>query len=55
MSALNEAAGDGRLITPSVKSLTDTYSEEELFSITSDEVKQAEDKLQEAAAIEWPN
>ena len=52
MSALNEAAGDGRFITPSVKSLTVAYSEGELFSMTSDEVKQAEDKLQEAAAIE---
>ena len=52
MSVLNEAAEDGRLFTSSVKSLTETYSEEELFSMISDEVKQAENKLQETAAIE---
>ena len=50
MSALNEAAGDGHF-TPSVKSLTETYAEEDLFSMTSNGVKQGEDKLQEVAAI----
>ena len=49
MSSLKEAVGDGRFVTPSVRTVTEAYSKE-LFNMRSDEVKQAE-KLQQEAAI----
>ena len=45
MSVLNEAVGDSHFISPPIKKLTEAYSEEQLFTMKSDEVKQAQEQL----------
>ena len=50
LASTNEAVGDGRFIKPSLKTLKDAYSDEELFQINTEEVKQVEEWLYKAAA-----
>ena len=50
MASLNEAVGDGRFISPDVRSLRDVYSSEQLFAMSPDEIACAEKLLQEEAA-----
>ena len=52
MASLNEALGDGRFVNPSVKTLSETYTEKSLFQMTTEEVHAAAEKLNEKAAIE---
>jgi len=51
MASLNEALGDGRFITPQLTTLKEAFTEEELFQMSSEEVKKAEEELCEKAAV----
>lgn len=51
MASLNEAVGDGRFISPCLTTLKEAYSEEELFQMNSEKVKQAEELLYQKAAV----
>ena len=42
MASLNDAAGDGCFISLDVKALTEVCLKEELFNMTSEQVKHAE-------------
>ena len=50
MASLNEAVGDGCFIKPPLTTLKEAYSEEKLFQMSSEEVKQAEELLYQKAA-----
>jgi hypothetical protein len=51
MASLNEAVGDGHFISPLLTTLKEAYSEEELFQMSSEQVKEAEELLYRKTAI----